>query len=349
MKVAIVELSESHEECIYTQVSFLKKENYNVSLIVHPKIEKQIVAYKNLIDHVGIYDFDKEKGINKIKLEYKLAQKLATYDKVIFNTASSSKSVRNISLILTFFKVECLGIIHNVNKLNNSFTQKLISKKIKKYFVLSDFLKEKAVLKDKKITLESFYPIFFPQFKKEHFKKNNEIWICIPGRVYYSRRDYSWLLNRIKDVKLNEKIKFLILGNINTRDGIEFKKQVEKNKLSNSFVFFDSFISNTDYYNYINNSDCILPLLQNEETSYLKDKITGTFNLAYAFKKVLLCDSFYNEIPDLKENAIFYNRNSFINVLNNLEEEKAHLVYKYQNLKWNYNFQAKKYISFLLK
>lgn len=347
MKVAIVELSESHEECIYTQVSFLSAQKHDITLFAHPKVEQQALLYKEKMQEVIMLNFDSLKGPKKRVKEYQIAKQLATFDRVIFNTASSSSSVRNINLFLLFYKVECVGIIHSVSKLNKSFTQKLISFKIKKYLALSDYLKELTRLKNKTLGLESFYPIFFPEFKRQPLKKNkDDFWICVPGRVYFERRDYLFLIEKLKDVTISSAIKFLILGNINTKDGIEFKKRIESSNLKENFVFFDEFIPNTTYYNYLDNSDYILPLLQNGEKSYLNDKITGTFNLAYAFKKVLLCDNFYNQITDLKENALFYSKDNFANFILNLHTLKD-TIKPYQNKKWDYDYQAKKYLNFI--
>ncbi|MGY0427036.1 MAG: hypothetical protein ACWIPI_09465, partial [Polaribacter sp.] len=277
MKIAFVEFSESHEECIYSQISFLVKDKNNVSLFIHPKIERQIYSYKDLFDEITIVDFNKLNFLKKLRQEFLFAKRISKFDKVIFNTASSSKSVRNTNFFLLLFNVESIGVLHNIKKIKSSFTQKIISLKIKKYFVLSDFLKEYAVKEGKQIKIESFYPIFFPKHTAVHLHKNsNEKWIAIPGRVELQRREYTFLIEALTDKKLLKNSKFLILGNINTKDGIFFKEKIISLNLAANFMFFDGFIENDLYYNYLEKSDFVLPLLKNNENSYKKEKISGT-------------------------------------------------------------------------
>lgn len=348
MKIAIVEVSESHEECIYSQVSFLKDSGYNISLYVHFKIAPAVKNYSHLVDSISIINFSALKGLKKLYKEIKLVQELKQFDKVIFNTASSSKSVRNICFLLKLYRVEAIGIIHNVSKLNRSFTQKIINLKIKKYFALNDFLKENIVLKNKSLKLNSFYPIFFPDTTKNVIEeKNNNIWICIPGRIFFNRRNYTFLTQKLVEKKPPQNIKFIILGNINTSDGRTFKEIITKNNLTSSFIFFDSFIQNKTYYNYIYNSDYIMPILQTEDKTYLTDKITGTFNLAFGYKKPLLCNTFYKSFTDLAKNGLFYTEDNFhetLASLNTLEQPTD----SYKSPKWSYDYQKSNYLNFLI-
>lgn len=345
MKIAIVELSISHEECIYSQLSFLQNNQFKVSLIVHPVIRNQI-SYDNLVSNIDVINFDKFKKINSLKEQIKIVKKLSTFDKIIFNTASSSKQLRNISLLLLFFKVECIGILHNTKKLKNSFTQKIISCKIKKYFVLSDYLKQNAEVNKSKISVESFYPIYFPKIHEKKIKKNkNEIWFCIPGRVEFSRRNYLFLVDQLEKKEISKNIKFLILGNINTKEGLSFKRKIDDLDLTDYFVFFERFIENATYYSFIKASDYILPLLKQEDYSYLKYKISGTFNLAYGFKKKIFFNEFYKSIPDLNSNGISYNKENFSQKLNSIDLLKIDELYS--DKKWHHTYQLNKFIKFI--
>lgn len=346
MKIALVELSESHEECIFSQLSFLVDVGHEVTLIIHPKIE--VENYGNLAKNVIRYDFDVLSKLQRLPLQLKLANQLKTFDKVIFNTASSSKSLRNVVFLMKAYKTECIGVIHHVKKLNKSFTQKVISSKIKKYFTLSDTLKNNIELKDKSLKLESFYPIFFPPTEKIALtKKENEVWICIPGRVFFDRRDYAFLWQKLSKINISKHLKFVVLGNINNQDGIKLKQELENHKLSDAFVIFDKFIPNSAYYSYLKHSDFIMPLLQKQDKNYIDSKITGAFNLAFGFKKPLLFHEFYEVIPDLKANGISYNDRNFESVLNAIGNKTIEIQPLYQDKKWTYEYQQKKYINFI--
>jgi len=135
VNIAIVEISKSHEECIYTQVKFIKDSGHTIDLILHKALESQINAYRNLAKNITYITPSQNGFFAKIQQQKSLSKELSNYDLVIFNTASSSKLVRNTLLLLLFSKVKCVGILHNSKKLRSSFTQALISLKIKKYFV----------------------------------------------------------------------------------------------------------------------------------------------------------------------------------------------------------------------
>ncbi|PKB43911.1 hypothetical protein AX016_2121 [Cellulophaga sp. RHA19] len=346
MLIAIVEVSESHEECIYSQVSFLTSTGYNVDLYIHPKINSQIENYRHLFNDIVIIDFENTSFLKRIYQQKKLLKKLNNYDKIIFNTASSSKIVRNLCLLLKFSKVECIGILHNVKKIEKSFTQSLITLKIKKYFVLNDFIIPSRDIK--KIKIVSFYPIFFPNIKKDiTLDKKNKIWITVPGRLDYNRRDYDFLFETIRDLKNTDNIKIILLGKINTSNGLKILKKLKDFNIENNFILFSNFIDNNTFHNYLKKSDYILPLLK-ESDDYLKYKITGTFNLAFSYKKTIISDDFYTKIPDLMENSIFYTKTNFKETISNINDgilvKKDHT---YKDVKWNYKTQKEQYLSLI--
>lgn len=344
MTIAIVEVSESHEECIYSQASFLTNAGYNIDLYIHPKINSQIEDYRNLFNNIMVVDFENTSFLKRVYLQKKILNKLSNYDKIIFNTASSSKIVRNLCLFLKFSKVECYGILHNVKKLKKSFTQKLISYKIKKYFVLSDHLKPTNSI----VKIQSFYPIFFPKYKCEENIKKNNIWITIPGRLDYNRRDYDFLFNNIKTLENIDNIKFVLLGKIDPKsnEGKNLYKKLNQLKILNNFILFNDFIDNVTFHNYIKKSDFILPLLIKNK-DYLNYKITGSFNLAYAYKKILISNIFFSNIEDLSENSLFYDKESFNELILKISNGTVSKKEIYKKNKWNYNIQKKQYLGLI--
>ncbi|WP_435315463.1 hypothetical protein [Cellulophaga fucicola] len=344
MTIAIVEVSESHEECIYSQVSFLKNEGHSVNLFIHPKIESQISSYRHLIDDVLIINFETSSLIKRLIQQQKLFNLLKKNDRIIFNTGSSSKTVRNLCLLLKMSKVECIGILHNVKKLEKSFTQKLISYKIKKYFVLSDHLKPTNSI----VKIQSFYPIFFPKYKCEENIKKNNIWITIPGRLDYNRRDYDFLFNNIKTLENIDNIKFVLLGKIDPKsdEGKNLYKKLNQLKILNNFILFNDFIDNVTFHNYIKKSDFILPLLIKNK-DYLNYKITGSFNLAYAYKKILISNIFFSDIEDLSEHSLFYDKESFNELILKISNGTVSKKEIYKKIKWNYNIQKKQYLGLI--
>lgn len=347
MKILLFEISTSHEECIYSQVKFLTDSGYKVDLLLNASLKSSVHSYKNLCNAIQ-FIVPVENGIfNKIDQQRRLIKILKNYPIVVFNTASSSKIVRNLTILLSFYKMKCIGILHNGKKLNNSFTQKLISLKIKDYLVLSDYIKTNIDQK-KGLKVESFYPCYFPIYKDEIIKPSNEIWISIPGRIDLGRRDFDLLIDCLSSNQIDVNIKFIILGKLNkeSREGRAIWQKITSNKLQSSFIIFDEFIPNNVYHNYLMKSDYIMPLLK-KSADYLTYKISGSFNLAYAYKKSLLCNSYFNTIPDLKENALFFDDNNLSIVLNKISGNESINTAKYFDDKWLYRNQKEKYIQFI--
>lgn len=353
MKIALIELTPSHEECIYSQVNYLKDAGYNITLIIHPKLRNQILRYESLIDCLKIYDFDSSNSLVKnLKQIANLYNFLISenFEKVIFNTASSKKEIIILTHLLPKKGIKCFGTIHNLNKLNHSFSQKLISRNIKKYFVINDFLLESIKIKDKSISLESYYPIFFPKYENQkiHTKKD-ELWICVPGELDYKRRDYDLLIDVAKNIKDN-RLKFIILGKANKakEDVQHFFSRIEQLKLKENFILFNSYVENQQFHSYVANSDYIMSPVDIKTDNYLKYKITGAYNLAFSYRKPLLCDSNFKVIDDLNENSIFYeNQNQLEKTLRHLIKDRLSKENMYCNPKWEYKYQKRKYLNFL--
>src|SRR6476620_11851274 len=153
MKIVLIEFNSYHHECLYSQVKFLKAEGAHVTLIISPKSKGKVSSFADLIDEIYYYDkkapyFFLRKFFVLLKLYFFIASK--KFDKVVFNTASSSKTLIFITMLLRFNGVECMGTIHNLRKMSSSFSQKLIYVNIKKYFVINDFLLNSAPISDPK-------------------------------------------------------------------------------------------------------------------------------------------------------------------------------------------------------
>lgn len=347
MRTVIVEIRESHEECICTQLSFLKEAGHQVTLILHPVLAKQIIDYADLADEVIYIDFENRGFFEKLGLQWELYGILKKFELIILNTAHSYSVLRNLTVLLRFARVACVGILHDTKKLERSFTQRIISKKVKKYFVLND-----ALLPSDNTTggikVQSFYPIFFPKYEPLAVFKQKDIWIGIPGRVDYERRNYNFLVNALTEITTLGRVKFVILGKVdrNTITGKRFYDRLEKSGQLGRFKLFHAFIENRDFHAYLAVCDYIMPLLMPDQ-DYLKHKISGTFNLAFAHKKPLLCHTFLQNIPDLRENSLFFDQATFPKIISDIDRGNLKSPASYSDPKWNYRFQQRRYIDFI--
>ncbi len=347
MKFALIEIGGSHDECLYSQLLFLKGEVNETHLICSVNLQKQVSNFKHF-NAKYFFDFQSSKR-KRLKSIFKLWLQIRKekYDIVIFNTAQGSV-LRSLMLLPYAKHTNFVGVMHNANKLSKSNSQKLISKRIKKYFVLNDYV---TTIQKKlpQLKIASFYPIFFPKFKSISINKpKDEIWICIPGQLQQKRRDYRGLIDSLIADSIPNNLKFLLLGRCTKENECaEIKERIEAKGLDKHFVFWNKFIPNDAFYSYIQISDFIMPLVSaDKEPAYLTHKISGSFNLAFAYKKPLLMEASFKHIEDFQENALFYEYATMNEMLKDLNSNILSKS-RYYNPKWELDYQQQKYLEFI--
>ncbi|MGY8932962.1 MAG: hypothetical protein ACKVIM_02190 [Flavobacteriales bacterium] len=340
IKIALIEVGAMHDECLHSQIQFLKHKNHEVTLFCHSDLEARV---KDLPDVSKIIYLDLGTKIKKYYTWYKIRKYLINnnFSKVIFNSAE-----RNILKLIFFIptKIECIGTIHNAHKLIKTDYQKKITKRLKKYLTLNDFIKnniQKEKLTSNKISC--YYPIFFPKAKRSLVKPKKEIWITIPGGFDFNKRDYYIF----KNWQIPKHTKIIFLGKYNNLEARKFIIDLKSHSSFSSFIFFDNYISNELFHDYIMQSDFILPLIHPNVpyyNLYLKYKISGSYNLAFAYKIPLLIEQSFSHVEDFEENSIFYNYKNINNIFNIIKKNSKEF---YQNPKWEFEYQKEKYLSFI--
>src|SRR5690606_8900522 len=139
-KVAIIEIGGSHDECILSQVIALKNAGTHVTFCSTIDLWKRNPKFQSLFDDFYAVNFPKT-AFGDFQEIVKLNRWFSKngISSVICNTAQGGH-IRNLCLTSSR-KVQFFGIIHTIKMLQGSFTQRLISRKIKTYFVLNDTLK----------------------------------------------------------------------------------------------------------------------------------------------------------------------------------------------------------------
>ena len=354
-KAALIEICGSHDECMYSQALFLEKSDYEVHIIISSDLNERFDLYDNISNILSL-EFSKNRFRNFISLfkiiRYLKKNKINT---VILNTASGE-----LIEYFTFFlskRIKVFGVIHSLKKLTTSFSQRIINRKIKNYFLLNDYLlpfAPKTLLKDAEF--ESFYPIFFP-YKTEKIKKpKNEFWVVIPGHVEFKRRDYIGFIELLKGNTLDKSIKFLILGDSshNYSDGKKLEVMVNEIGYRDNFVFFYEFLQPDIFLNYIAISDLILPLMHPEINfypDYINNQISGTINLSFSFKKPMLLYKDFKMMDDFTISCFFYDLPELHGLIEHLFENRNEIDNKAIEIKnydkFDFEFQRKKYINFI--
>jgi len=346
--VAIIEFYSSHDECLYSQLAILKSQNYAVHLLVNEQLTQRTshfpADYKLSLSRNWRQIWQARRYIKQNEIK-----------KVVFNTCSGN-SVRAMVLLLVGTGVDLIGILHNSKKLDKSFSQRIITLVVKKYLVLNDYIRENLVQKHRQLRIASFYPVFFPAFHSSIKKKSNEIWVCVPGAVDFARRDYQSLSNAIASMTLPDNFRFVMAGR-NNRSKEEFQSfyaNIATRGLDKNFIFFDQFVSDEDFHGLIIESDFILPLIHPSKAryrSYATTKITGSFNLAFGYKKPLVMENFWKGYDDFQGVSAFYKVEELSKVIAEIASGKIEanaLAAGYLTKeKFSFDFQAGAYIGLL--
>lgn len=348
--IALLEIGGSHGECLLAQIVALRSVNAKIYLICtqdllnqHPNLaqevdEIQCISFqqKALADFLTIWKLNRYFVENKIKT-------------VVLNTAQGGH-IRNLCLIASA-KVQFVGIIHTIRKFQGSSTQKIIHRKVKKYFLLSDFLCAK-ISPPAGIEVQTFYPLVYPRFDKKQAKNEDETWITIAGGLENRRKDIAGFLGMIENLDL-QNIRFIFLGKseFSHPEVTAFVQEIERRGIQNQFTFFEDFVSQADFDATISQSDFLLPLIHPNTQSaeqYIENQISGMFNLSFSYHIPLLIHAAYSSIDDLKIAAFFYELDSFSTCLQQAKKEKTAKILAIQACpKWNLSYQNKVYVSFL--
>lgn len=339
MKIALIEIGGSHDECLYSQIKILSSVS-DLTLICNDSLRENTKRY-DLIDRRIFVSIGKgyKKWVSLFRLWRFLC--LENYDKIIFNTAQG----KLIKILLTFpspKKTNFYGVLHDILKLNHSVSQKSISKKIKHYFILNDYLKDKIKTNT---SFSTFYPIFYPTYNLQSIHKiENEIWVCIPGQVELKRRDYKTLFESIKEHGISKHIKFLLLGRYGHKhgDGSYIREQISSLSAEDNFLIWENFIPVETFHTMVYYSDYILPLIHKGDKSGIlyENQISGAFNLALGYKKPLIVEK---NISNKFDEALTYNKTDIMLTINSLKKYDENSLYL--DKKWSFDFQRENYLQ----
>jgi len=347
-KAAILEQNESHTELIPAQIEYLITFNVKVYLVIFEEAFEKL-SKKDLDKCDDVYVFKKEKGFrNHLKIGGNINSFLKKHkiENLVLNTASG-KFVRNL-LFKIPKRIHITGIIHHIDKIEKSFTQKYTSYKVNQYLKLGEHLKSK-------IQLKNFYPILPKSVESQENFAKTFLEIMIPGNIENKRRDYQGLIEILSANKnsLKKEVKFIIAGNSLKGDGLEFKNAIKEAQLESYFETFEGFIANQKFDELSARAHYIMPLLHpsiSDFSKYYQNKISGSFNIAYSFRKPLLMHQAFSKIEEFKDISYFYNEKNLIETINNLPKNPSQITKEYNdNPKYSFDYQAESFFNTVIK
>jgi len=353
-RAALIELGDSHVECLYSQLLFLQHGGYAVHVICSERMREQVSGFENVHRFLFLNNDSDSMGhwnVVRSVLRYVKENDIRT---LVFNTGGGNDT-RDISLLAPS-NVLLVGIIHHAHKLKNSFTQFLISKRVKKNFVLNDFVLD-VIPRSRKRNFESAYLIFREPMKPLDVKRDPEkLWVAIPGEVDFRRRDYKTLVDALQKERGSEgPLQFLLLGGCNrSGDGKRLREMIRAAGLESHFVLFDSFLHRETFFGYLTQSDVLLPLIHpglQFFSHYQRYQVSGTYNLAFGFAKPMLLHKSLKGPADFDIAAFFYSPGEMVRLLGRLARHPAEYSEKARSIreckKFSFEVQCEKYLGHL--
>ncbi|MBR3977783.1 MAG: hypothetical protein IKJ95_08170 [Bacteroidaceae bacterium] len=318
-KVMLVEFNNWHDECIFSAYSFLRWAGCKVTLVLNEKLRNRIPA-DVYSDAQGIIFLPFGSLRHSVSSFRKIRRMLKSegFTHLFLNTAQGSVAWKFFLLPLRR-SVKIAGTIHNIAKLKGSLGQKFITHRIDKYVLLSDVLVE-GYRKVCSKPVSVLYPIDYPKYNKVNIEKPaDEVWIAVPGEISLKRRDYYSIVS--SSAKYDRRVKFLFLCNSNRADGSEVMAHARECGVEQNIMSFNSYVSNEEFYSYIELCDYVMPLVHPSKSAYAKyltEKISGTYNLAFAYRKPMICPEAMSAYEDFADTSLFYKESELCAFVNSL-------------------------------
>lgn len=307
--VLIVELGDSHNEVLLTQVSALRRADRDACLVLNARLRGQLhpellrlAGGPAQVHFVGCAT-PFQRAAAAAAIRHRIRADGVRY--VVLNTASGN-AIQLLSLVLPR-SVEAIGILHDVSRLETSSRQKVIGRRIRDYLVLADHLVPESPPPG--VRFGSFYPIRYPDASPT--LRDTELHLVVPGTVSRRRRDYERLISLWQglDDATRRRVTIEILGDITRHDGPALEQSLTEAGIADSFVFHRGFVPEETFYSTVAGCHGLLPLLPLEGSgarAYRKYRISGTTSLAYAYRKPLVLHRAWRDVDDFALTGVFY-------------------------------------------
>ena len=317
--VALVELGDHHEVCLYPQVKFLASSGIPVHLLCSGIVADRLSGVEAA---ASLRRFRFGRGrVADLRETFLVRRHLLDLgvDTVVLNTARGSR-VRNLMLMPTG-DLRFVGLAHIANKLAGGSTQRIVGRKTHTFAVLNDYiLPHVRVSTDSRVV--GIYLLAQPPFEPRPVNKpSGEFWVCIPGQVEFKKRDYESLIDRLSERAPHPTVRFVLPGAPEARDARRLKETLDARGLTARFRMWNEFLDHDTFYSILSASDLIMPLIHPRRRAYaeyLKYKISWTFSLGFGLGIPMFCEESYAGTDDFEAGALFYRESNMVERLNRL-------------------------------
>lgn len=352
LKIALIEFGESHDECLLSQAKALFNNDVIVFMYCSTSLWERNPAFqKYAFRHISVKKTNSWRSQINLALSLRKSLLKNNINKVVFNTAQGAL-VRNFCIVSPK-KIELIGVLHTIKKLKSSFTQKIITSRIKKYLVLNKSLLIKLKTPSK-IKLGVFYPLEYSRGTQNIIKEKDKVWIVIPGEVQQRRKDLLGSIEMIENAcQKNKNLQFIFLGRYDNiwEETKEFIALLKMKRIYTNCMFFNEFIDTDLFMSFVQKADFLWPMVHPNTKSaeeYFVNQISGTINLAFSLKIPLLIHQHYSSWEDLNSSSVLYSKSDFSNQLVSGIKQREEIIRKMNN---QANFSKEKqqaaYLNFI--
>lgn len=322
-KVLILE-NKYHQEIIPSQVRVLINAGYEVHLFIAQKLWDRDL-FGDVADKIKLTLLKKNRTFfGKLAIAFSVRKYIRKegINYLVFNTLDSNF---NYFLLRMNQDIRSIGIIHQAHRIFRKRIHRKNLDMVDGVATLSRFTLQyfKNKTTDEKESV-CFYPIFFEDDNgAAKVIAHDEVRIAIPGQFDLNKRDYFQLLETLREVDQNTKIKFYLLGNIRNGNGPEIINFIRDNKLDHFFQWEEKFIPYKRFFQVLRESDYVMPLLScrvKNSGNYKESQISASFNWAYAFRKNLILHSEFAAIVEEEDHTVFYDDSNFKAVLEGIRK-----------------------------
>lgn len=323
-RAALIEITGSHDECLYSHVAMLRAAGYAVRVVLRQDVRGHQGDLGDIegVDYLPFAAGGWRTWSDALGLRRLLRQQ--HIDVAVLNTAEGRR-VRNFCL-LPGSCVPLLGVLHNGHKLGSSLTQRCIERRVHDYLVLSDFIARQTPAR-RGISVAAFYPVLFPAAKPA--AKRAPFCVVVPGRLEPERRDYELLLQAVSRGGLSPDIHFVLVGDASGSGAVHLRRRLRELAIESRFTCFDGFVEQATLLAEVGAADLILPLITPRTADfeqYRHSKISGAYNLAYGFGIPLLLHTAFAGIEELARASSFFEDGTLVTRLNELASSPATLA-----------------------
>jgi hypothetical protein len=317
--IAFFETGNSHDECLLTQLNALQNKGLKTALICNQEILERNPNFESIVDEVfTVCHPDQNKQQFREILKAYRSLKKRKLKLLILNSAHGG-TVKRLSILSLFDRVNFIGIAHYAQKFNVSAGQRIINLKVKKYIFLAEFLIDNIAPR-RRHKFDYFYPIRF-QYPIQEKEKTDKPVVTIIGSVENYKKDLDGFLALLSRAK-GQDIKFIFLGksNLHKEEVKKIKKMIAQLDEHTEVKLYFDFVPNEEFTAVLESTHLILPLIHPKTESgemYFKTKISGGMNVSIGHKIPMLIHESLKNIEEIQEASVYYNFDNFFSVINN--------------------------------